>query len=107
MGQHELHFLNQYRTRWYAYLRHFVIAPPEMEDVDQSFDGSNDTFSNHVCCNFPGRARRPCLDDLVSRARLEQLWHLAEFSKPADVGRVRGLDLFHGLGFVLVHWTDS
>ena len=78
-----------------------------MADVDQSFRGSDDALRGDVRGNFPRRARRACLDGVVSRADPEQLRHLAKFPQPADVGRIRGLDLLHRFGVVLVHRINS
>src|ERR1700730_9413664 len=103
MGHYQLRFLDRYRARWHADLRDSVSAAPEMADINQSLRRSDDAFRGDVRRHLPRRARWPCLDGVVSRPGPEQLRDLAELPQPADVGRVRGLNLFHRLGFVLVH----
>ena len=61
-----------------------------------------------ICAgHFPGHPRRPRLDGVVPRAGAERQRHLAELPQPAALGRVRGLDLFHRLGALLVYRPDS
>ena len=55
---------------------------------------------------FPGIPRRPRLDGVVPRPGPERQRDLAELPLPAALGRVRGLDLLHGLGALLVHRPD-
>src|SRR5436309_1472317 len=107
LGYHELRFLDRYRTRRHPDLGDLVPATPKMADLDQPFGRGDDPVRGYVRGNFPRHSRWPGLDGLVSGADSEQLRHLAKLSKPADVGRVRSLDLFHGVSFILVHGIDS
>src|SRR5438270_8543938 len=78
-----------------------------MAYVDQPLGRGDDAFRCDLCSDFPRRARRARLDGVVSRAGAYQLGDLAKFPQRADVGRVCGLDLFHGLGLILVYRFSS
>src|SRR5213078_2425400 len=43
----------------------------------------------------------------VHVGRVWMAWYLAKFPQPADVGRIRGLNLLHRFGVVLVHRINS
>ena len=103
VGHHQLRFLDRYRSRRHAHFRDPVFAPPEMADLNQSLGRSDDALRGHLRRDFPRHSRRARLDGVVPRPGAERKCDLAELSQPAAVGRLRGLDLFHGLGPLLVH----
>src|SRR5204862_5165130 len=107
LGHHQLRFLDRYRTRGHTDLRDLILASPKVAYVDQSFRGGNDAFCSYLRGDFPRHPRRPVLDGVVYGTDTEQLGHLAKLSQRADVGRVRGLDIFYRVGFVLVHRFGS
>src|SRR5262245_57258583 len=103
LGHHQLRFLDRYRTRRHTHLSDLVFASSKVAYVDQSFRRGDDVVCGNVRGNFPRHPRWPVLDGVVFGAYTEQLGHLAKLSQRADVGRIRGLNIFYRLGSVLVH----
>ena len=108
LGHHQLRLLDRYRSRRHAHLRHPVPVPPEVAHVDQPLGRSDDDLRGHLrrrssrastsaASGWRGSSRR-------SRTNT-RIW--PNFRIAAALGRVRGLDLLHGLGALLVHRPDS
>src|SRR5262245_4047761 len=107
LGHHQLRFLDRYRTRRHTDLGDLVFASPKVAYVDQSFSRGDDAFCSNLRGDFPRHPRGPVLDGVVFGTDTEQLGHLAKLSQRADVGRVRGLNLFYRVGPILVHRLGS
>src|SRR5438067_7701731 len=103
LGYYELRFLDWYRSRRDTHLRDLVFAATEVAHVHQSLGRSDDAVCGDLRSHLSWRARRTCLDGVVSGAAPEQLRHLAELPQPSALGRVRRLDLLQRFGAVLVH----
>ena len=97
VGHHELRVLDRYRPRRHAHLGDPFPHAAEVAHLDQSRRGSDDALRGHLRGHFPRHPRRSRLDGVVPRADPECQRHLAELPFAAALGRVRGLDLFHGL----------
>ena len=76
--------------------------------VDQPLGRSHDAVRRDVRGHLPAVPHRPSVARLLavpdSQHRSQPV---AEFPQPADLGRVRGLDVFHGFAAVLVHGPGS
>ena len=103
LGYHELCLLDRYRPRRHPDFRHLVPHPPEVAYFDQPGGRGHDPLCRGLRRHFPGGARRPHLDGLVPCSGAEFERHLAEFPQSVALGRLRGLDLFHGFRAFLVY----
>ena len=72
-----------------------------------SVRGSDDDFRGHLCLGLPWDSRRSCVGSLLDAPTPEPNGHVAKLSKPAALGRLRGIDLFHRVLDFLVHRFDS
>ena len=100
-------FLGWYRSRRDADFGHPVLVPTKLADQHQPLRRSDDHFRRLLCRDFPGRSRRPGVVCLLAVAgSVSTLGHVAEFSQPLVVGRLRGQHLRHCFAAVLVHGDD-
>ncbi len=76
--------------------------PAEMANGYQPFVRSHDFVCGDLCRHFSGNSRRPGLDDLVFSSGARPKLDLAKFPESVALGRLRGFDLFHGFGILLV-----
>jgi len=89
-----------------ADLGDLVFAAAEVEDFDQPRGGSDDDFCGDVRGHFSAHSYRADLVWLlaVSHAPIPTIY--GRNSARPDVGRLRGVNLLHGVGAVLVHGLD-
>ncbi len=108
VGHHQLRVLDRYRPRRHADLGDSVPVPPEVAHVDQPFGRSDDAVRGDVRRHLPAVPHRPSVARLLAVPGAQhRSEHVAEFPQPADLGRVRGIDLLHGFAAVLVHRPGS
>ena len=98
--------VDRHRARGHADLGDLVFAAAEVEDFDQPRGGGDDDFCGHVRGHLPADPHRADLVRLLAVSHPQFLRHLAAIPLAADVGRFRGLHLFHRVGAVLVHGID-
>src|SRR6185369_6344426 len=109
LGYYELRFLDRYRPRGHADFGHSVSVPAEVADIDQPFRRGHDAVRRDVRRYLPVVSYRPSVARVLlavpdSQHRPESV---AELPQPADLGRVRGIDVLHRFSAVLVHWLGS
>ena len=103
LRHHQLRLVDRHRPRGHADLRHPAAAAPGVAHVDQPLRRGHDAVRG-------GLRRRLSRSSTPGRPWLaywlfpypNTMGALAELPQPADLGRVRGLDLRHGVGAVLV-----
>ena len=98
LRHHQLRLLGRHRPRRHADLGDPLPVPPEVAHLDQPLRRGDDDLRRHVRADLPGHPRRPAVGGLLDGAGPEPDGHLAALPEPAAVGRLRGLDLRHGLG---------
>ena len=103
LRHHQLRLVDRYRPRRHADLRHPLSLPAEVAHVDQPLRRGDDHLRGHLRRALPGACTPagPGSPTGCSRTRAT-IADLAAVQEPADVGRVRGLDLLHRLAAVLV-----
>src|SRR5262245_15049186 len=107
MGHREFRVVDRYWARGDADLGDFVSAAAAVADGGEPRGGGDDDFRGDVRGDLSGGARRAGLVRLVAVPDPEREFNLAAVPVPPDVGRVRRLDVFHGVSAVLVYGFDS
>src|SRR5207248_5915405 len=76
--------------------------------LDQSRCRGDDAVRRHVCGHVPARAHRTSMAGvLLALSYTADDGSVAAVPQPTNLGRVRGLDLFHRFTVVLVYRTYS
>ena len=104
---HQLRLVDRHRPRRHADLGDPAAAQAGLAHVDQPLRRSDDALRRRLRGDVPADPHRPSVaGGLLAVPVSEHDGHLAAVPQPADLGRVRGLDLRHGLAAVLVHRAD-
>jgi hypothetical protein len=77
-------------------------VPAEVAHQREPLRGGHDDLRGHVRRHLPGDPHRPRLARLLALPAAQPDGDVAELPQPAALGRVRGLDLRHGLDALLV-----
>ena len=106
LGHHQFRVLDRYRPRRHPDLRHSLTCCARRWRTSINRSAEAMTIFAVMCAGiFPGiHVGRVWMAWFLAPC-LIRITDLAEIPLPADVGRVRGLDLLHGLGPVLVYWV--
>src|SRR5437870_2811212 len=107
VGHREFRVVDRHRARGDADLGDLVFAAATVAHGGESRSRGDDDFRGDVRGDFSGDARGAGVVRLVAVPDPECEFDLAAVPLAADVGRVRGLDVFHGVGAFLVYGTDS
>ena len=107
LGHHQLRLVDRHWPRGNAHFRDSLSAAPALAHSRQPRRRSDDDFHRHVRRHFSAHSHRAHLVWLVAVAVAQREQHLAAVPLAADVGRVRRLDLFHGVRALLVYGLDS
>ena len=103
LRHHQLRLVDRHRPRGHADLRHPAAAAPGVAHLDQPLRRGHDAVRGVLRGLLPDLPHRPALARRLLAVPVPQ--HdgpLAELPQPAHLGRVRGLDLRHGVGALLV-----
>ena len=106
-ADHQLRLVDRHRPRRHADLRDPAALQAAVAHVDQPLRRSDDDLRGHVRRDLPGLPHRPSVARGVLAVPVSQ--HdgpVAAVPQPAHLGRLRGLDLRHGVGGVLVRRPD-
>src|SRR6185436_4816337 len=106
VGHHELRVLDRYRPRGNTDFRDLVFAAPALAHVDQPRIGSDDDLCGYLRGLVSADPYRARLVRVVALAATELQRLLAAIPLALVVGRIRGIDVFHGVAVVLVHGFD-
>src|ERR1700733_3988089 len=87
--------------------RDFIVAAPEMANVDQPVCGSDDAFCGGVRGNVSAAAYGTTVAFLLDDALSEHDVFVATIPQPAGVGRFCCIDIRDGVIAILVCGTDS
>ena len=101
---HQLRLVDRYRPRRHADLGDSAALPPAVAHLDQPLRRGDDALRGGLRGDVPAAPHRPAVaGGLLAVPVSEHDGPVAAVPQPADLGRVRGLDLRHGVGAVLVH----
>ena len=101
---HQLRLVDRHRPRRHADLGDSAAVPPAVAHVDQPLRRGDDAVRRRVRGDVPAAAHRPSVaGGLLAVPVSEHDGPVAAVPQPADLGRVRGVDLRHRVGAVLVH----
>ncbi len=104
---HQLRLVDRYRPRRHADFGDFVFVEPEVAHIDQPFRRSDDAVRGRLRGLVSADPHRASVDGVLHVPVPEYDGALAAIPQPADMGRVRGFDVRHGFGAVLVCRFDS
>ena len=107
LRHHQLRVVDRYRPRRNADLRHSAAAQSAVAQLHQPVRRSHDAVCRGLRRHVPAAAHGPSLDFLLDVPVSQRHGHSAAIPQPAGVGRVRGLDIRHGLAAVLVRRTAA
>ena len=99
---HQFRVVDRYRPRRHAHLRNSVAAEAELAQLHQPLRRSHDAVRRGLRRHVPAAAHGPSLAGILDVPLSQQHGRVAAVPQPAGVGRVRGVDLRHDLGCVLV-----
>ena len=100
---HQLRLVDRHRPRRHAHLRDSAALQAAVAHVDQPLRRSDDDLRRHVRGDLPDLPHRPSVaGGLLAVPVSQHDGPVAAVPQPAHLGRVRGLDLRHRLGGVLV-----
>ena len=100
---HQLRLVDRHRPRRHADLGDSAALQAAVAHVDQPLRRSDDDLRRHVRGDLPGLPHRPSVArGLLAVPVSQHDGPVAAVPQPAHLGRVRRLDLRHGLGRVLV-----
>ena len=106
LRHHQLRLVDRHRPRRNADLGDSAPLPPAVADVDQPLRRGDDALCRCVRGDVPAAAYRPTVAGYLLAVPVpEHDGPVAAVPQSADLGRVCGLDLRHGVGAVLVHRT--
>ena len=105
---HQLRLVDRHRPRRHADLRDSAALQAAVAHVDQPLRRSDDDL-RRACARRSSRSSTPAAlaGGLLAVPVSQHDGPVAAVPQPADLGRVRGLDLRHRLGRVLVRRPDS
>ena len=103
----QLRLVDRHRPRGHADFGHPAAVPAAMAHVDRAVRRGDDALRGCLRGHVPGAAHRAPVDRLLALPVPELDGPVAAVPQPADLGRVRGVDLRDGLGPVLVRGADS
>ena len=101
----QLRVVDRYRACRYAHLRHPSIVAAVLAQLHQPVRRGHDAVCSGFRRHLSAGAHWPSVARLLDGPLPEHYELLAAIPQSAGVGRVCGLDLFHDLAPVLVHWT--
>ena len=105
---HQLRLVDRHRPRRHADFGHPAALQTGLAHVDQPLCRGDDAVCRRLRRDLPARAHRPPVaGDLLAVPVPERDGPVAEFPQPAHLGRVRRLDLRHGVAALLVHRSHS
>ena len=104
---HQLCVVDRHRPRRNADLGDSVFAPAELAELDQPVCGSDDVVRGGLRRHLPAGSHGASVAGLLDVSLSEHDGVLAAVPQPADLGRLRGLDLLHHFAGVLVRRPDS
>src|SRR5690606_21165648 len=108
LRHHQLRLVDRHRPRRYPDLRASAAPAPGVADLDQSLRRGDDAVRRRLRGHLPALPYRPAVaGGLLAAALPEHDGAVAELPVAADLGRVRGVDLWPRVGAVLVHRADS
>ena len=100
---HQLRLVDRYRPRRHADFGDSPAAQAGLAHLDQPLRRGDDAVRGRLRADVPADPHRPAVArGLLAAPLSEHDGDLAAVPQPADLGRVRGLDLRHGVGAVLV-----
>ena len=108
LRDHQLRLVDRHRPRRHADLGDPAAAAAAVAHVDQPLRRGDDDLRGGLRRHVPAPAHGPAVvRRLLAAALPEHDGPVAAVPEPADLGRVRGLDLRHGLAAVLVRRPAS
>ena len=107
LRHHQLRLVDRHRACGHTNFGDPFALASIMAHFDQPLRRSDDSVCRLMRRHLPSVPHGAALArHLLALPLSEHDEHLAELPQPSDVGRVRGLDLRHCLGAVLVRWPD-
>ena len=102
----QLCVVDRYRSCWNADLRHPAAVQADLAQLNQPLCGGHDDLRRGLRRHVPSDPRRPPLAGILAFPLSELHERVAAVPLAAIVGRLRGLDVRHDLGGLLVHRDD-
>ena len=106
LRHHQLRLVDRHRPRRHAHLRDPAAAAPGVAHLDQPLRRGDDALRRRVRRAVPAPPPGPAVVRLLALPVPEHDGAVAAVPQPARLGRLRGLDLRHGLAPVLVRRPD-
>ena len=108
LRDYQLRVVDRHRPRRHADLGDPAALQADMAHLDQPLCRGDDAVRRRERGDIPAAAHRPAVArDLLAVPVSEHDGRVAAVPQPAHLGRLRGLDVRHGLAAVLVRRTDS
>ena len=102
----QLRLVDRHRPRRHADLGDPAAAAPAVAQLDQPLRRGDDDLRRRVRRPLPAAPHGPAVARLLAAPLPEHDGHVAELPQPADLGRLRRLDVRDGLAALLVRRHD-